>query len=123
MKNGIVIPCYNDETNFDLNAIERFIDCNSRTIICFVINGSMDNTSSLLKNFQRQLLNSHKCLATQVLVLNSLERMNEQEVIWAGRRHLKENTMVKDIFVSDGRFQSMSEPMQKLNSDALRYAA
>ena len=101
MKNGIVIPCFNTAAELNLNKIEEYVDRNSRDILCFVNNGSEDETLNVLKNLQRRLLNSHKCLATQVLICNLSENVSKEDAIKSGKHHLSINTLVKNIQVCD----------------------
>jgi len=122
MKNGIVIPCFNDETNLNLTEIEKFIKCNSKTVLCFVNNASNDETLTMLKKFQLELLNSHHSLATQLLILNLESKENLSEAIKSGIHHLLVNTLVKNISVAGLLFKqksiafSMSKQTRMINA-------
>ena len=106
MKNGIVIPCYNEETRLNLSEIEKYINCNSKQVLCFVNNGSDDNTLSVLKNLQRRLLNSHSSLATQMLIYNLPKHIDRKTAIEEGINHLSENTLVSNIKIEELKFKS-----------------
>lgn len=113
MKKGIVIPCFNDASNLNLTQIEKFIDCNPRHVICFVNNASQDETLLVLKNFQRHLLNSHKSLATQFLIMDLPKKEQVEVAIEKGKNHLIENTLIHNITVL-GRELLNRNPMQKI---------
>jgi len=48
----IVIPCYNESKNFLVNDYNNFIINHSNTLLCFVNDGSSDETLIILKNFK-----------------------------------------------------------------------
>ena len=45
----IVVPCYNEEKRLQSEAFLNFIDLNEQYTICFVNDGSQDNTSVFLQ--------------------------------------------------------------------------
>ncbi|WP_281755371.1 glycosyltransferase [Neptunitalea chrysea] len=52
MKTGIIIPCYNVGRELDVNSFIKFVEANKEYHICFVNNGSKDNTLQLFYNLQ-----------------------------------------------------------------------
>ncbi|QNM86466.1 glycosyltransferase [Polaribacter pectinis] len=48
----IVIPCYNEETFFLHTEYKEFLKNNKEALVCFVNDGSSDDTSSCLKNLK-----------------------------------------------------------------------
>lgn len=44
----IVIPCYNEEKGININEYSNFIQTNSEVLLCFVDDGSKDNTIKIL---------------------------------------------------------------------------
>ncbi|WP_378186536.1 dolichyl-phosphate beta-glucosyltransferase [Aquimarina sp. W85] len=52
MKTGIIIPCYNEENRLDVNAFIQFANKKNQYHLCFVNDGSKDNTIQVLKKIQ-----------------------------------------------------------------------
>jgi CheY-like chemotaxis protein len=50
---GVVIPCYNEETRLLKSDFLNFIDTNSGYHLCFINDGSTDNTLEVLENLQQ----------------------------------------------------------------------
>jgi len=50
---GVVIPCYNEETRLFRSEFLKFIDKHSGYHLCFVNDGSKDNTLQVLKDIQK----------------------------------------------------------------------
>lgn len=51
-KTCVIIPCYNEETRFELEEFNRFLTSHQELDFCFVNDGSSDGTISLLKNLE-----------------------------------------------------------------------
>lgn len=49
LKTCIIIPCYNEEKRLKLDSFVNYIDINTDVNICFVNDGSTDNTENILK--------------------------------------------------------------------------
>ena len=61
---GVVIPCYNEETRLKSDEFIDFIEKNSGYHLCFVNDGSTDNTIEVLKKLQRNrehYISIHNC--------------------------------------------------------------
>ncbi|MCW5518605.1 glycosyltransferase family 2 protein [Aureitalea sp. L0-47] len=54
MKTGIIIPCYNEEKRLDTEAFVSFIKANYNYHLCFVNDGSKDNTLKVLHSMKQQ---------------------------------------------------------------------
>jgi dolichyl-phosphate beta-glucosyltransferase len=54
MKTGIIIPCYNEEKRLDQEAFISFIQQNKDYHLCFVNDGSKDNTLEILHKMKDQ---------------------------------------------------------------------
>ncbi|MCA0132592.1 response regulator [Winogradskyella alexanderae] len=50
---GVVIPCYNEEERLLSDEFLKFVDANSGYHLCFVNDGSKDNTLKVLKDLQK----------------------------------------------------------------------
>ncbi len=55
MKTGIIIPCYNEEKRLNVNAFVEFIQSHKQYHLCFVNDGSKDNTLEVLQGIQTQV--------------------------------------------------------------------
>jgi CheY-like chemotaxis protein len=51
---GVVIPCYNEESRLKTADFSNFVKSNFGYLLCFVNDGSKDNTLSVLKQFETQ---------------------------------------------------------------------
>lgn len=54
MKHGIIIPCYNESTRIDSDAFVSYAKSNTGNAICFVNDGSSDNTLDVLNLIRRR---------------------------------------------------------------------
>jgi len=52
MKTGIIIPCYNEEKRLNVSAFINFIKKENNYHLCFVNDGSKDDTMTVLKKIQ-----------------------------------------------------------------------
>lgn len=97
MKNGIVIPCYNEESRLKLSEFKSFIEKNPKYTLCFVNDGSTDHTLKVLKEFQNNLMTARRGMETQVLIYDMPQNGGKAEAVRAGVNHLIENTNVQNI--------------------------
>ncbi|ANW96902.1 glycosyl transferase family 2 [Wenyingzhuangia fucanilytica] len=58
MKTGIIIPCYNEANRLNVNEFIRFAKENKNYHLCFVNDGSKDNTLEVLENLQTKSPNN-----------------------------------------------------------------
>ena len=70
----IVIPCYNEEKGLDKKAYFNFIDNHSNVLICFVNDGSTDDTASILSSFKDSY-------SKNVVVINCEKNVGKAEAI------------------------------------------
>lgn len=70
----IVIPCYNEEKGLDKEAYFNFINNNSSILLCFVNDGSTDNTSNILAEFQE----THP---KRVTIINCVKNVGKAEAV------------------------------------------
>lgn len=52
MKTGIIIPCYNEEKRLNVKAFKNFVRKENEYHLCFVNDGSKDNTLKVLQEIQ-----------------------------------------------------------------------
>ena len=94
MENAIVVPCYNEAGRLDLDAFQEFLDQNNNYSICFVNDGSSDNTLEVLKSFQANCPN-------RVHVYDAPKNNGKAEAIRAGVNYMLENTRAHKIGFMD----------------------
>jgi len=59
----IVVPCYNESKNFAIEEYGRFLDTASASFICFVNDGSTDNTLAILESIKQKYPNQTEILS------------------------------------------------------------
>jgi len=57
MKTGIIIPCYNEAKRLNQEAFVKFIKTHNDYHLCFVNDGSKDQTLAVLKNMKKRVPN------------------------------------------------------------------
>lgn len=97
MKNGIVIPCYNEENRLKLSDYQSFIEQNPKYTLCFVNDGSTDRTLEVLKNFQRKLMSLNRGMETQLLFVDMPQNGGKAEAVKAGVNYLIQNTNIQNV--------------------------
>ncbi|MDD3722590.1 MAG: glycosyltransferase [Lutibacter sp.] len=80
----IVIPCYNEEKGLIIEKYSHFIEENKDILICFVNDGSTDNTLKIIEGLRN---NSPK----QVVVHNLVKNVGKAEAIRNGMHFCNEN--------------------------------
>ncbi len=81
MKTGIIIPCYNEEKRLHVTAFLSFIKKENDFHLCFVNDGSKDDTISVLKEIQTS--NPYK-----VSVIDIKKNAGKASAVRAGARYL-----------------------------------
>jgi len=61
----IVIPCYNEEKGINIEEYSTFISANPQTLLCFVDDGSKDNTLIILNSLQEKFQNHIHIIACE----------------------------------------------------------
>lgn len=80
----IVIPCYNEEKGLQLEKYNRFIEENKEILICFVNDGSTDNTLEIINGLKNNF-------PKQIIVHNLPKNKGKAEAIRAGMHFCNEN--------------------------------
>lgn len=111
MKNGIVIPCFNEAQRLKLDKFEEFVRANNDYVLCFVNDGSTDQTLEVLERFQSR----HK---EKVLVCNLIRNSGKAEAVRSGVRYLAAQKslgtvgfMDADLSTGFDEYQSLVEGM------------
>ncbi|WP_010178814.1 dolichyl-phosphate beta-glucosyltransferase [Aquimarina agarilytica] len=94
MKTGIIIPCYNEENRLDVTAFKNFISTNNAYHLCFVNDGSKDNTIDVLKDIQKT--NPNKVSIVDVKV-----NAGKAAAVRAGAKYFYAKSTVKYIGFMD----------------------
>ncbi|TPN86920.1 dolichyl-phosphate beta-glucosyltransferase [Aquimarina algicola] len=81
MKTGIIIPCYNEEKRLNVAAFKKFIAQTNDFHLCFVNDGSKDDTISVLKDIQ--FSNPNK-----VSIIDMRKNSGKAAAVRAGARYL-----------------------------------
>ena len=63
----IVIPCYNEEKRLNIARYSNFLNLHKHVLVCFVNDGSNDNTLQVLTKIKSNL-----SIAMQLMILKKL---------------------------------------------------
>ncbi len=114
MKTGIIIPCYNEENRLDTNAFITFINAKNEFHLCFVNDGSKDDTIRVLKEVQET--NPEK-----VSVIDMKKNGGKAAAVRAGARYLHSRGDIQFIGFIDADlstdFEDFDGLVQTLQSD------
>lgn len=114
MKNVIIIPCYNEANRLRLDSFQAFLNVTENFTLCFVNDGSKDNTLEILKAFKAK--NNLK-----VIVIDLPENVGKAEAVRAGVQFFDNATSVETIGFLDADlatgFDDYLRLMDKMNQD------
>jgi dolichyl-phosphate beta-glucosyltransferase len=82
---AIVIPCYNEENRLNINNFRTFLMFNPNYHLCFVNDGSTDNTATLLNNLR-------KGFEQQISVYHCTQNGGKAEAVRQGMMYVLENS-------------------------------
>ena len=86
----IVVPCYNEGIGISIEEYSHFLDNNTNTTICFVNDGSTDNTMDLLNVLKEKYSN-------QIHILSLAKNSGKAEAVRAGINYCNENFDYQNI--------------------------
>ncbi len=107
MKTGIIIPCYNEESRLDVNAFNDFIQSHENYHLCFVNDGSKDNTLGVLNKIQRET-------PSQVSVVDVKKNAGKAAAVRSGARYLYNRKDVDYIGFIDADLSTDFNDFKKL---------
>ncbi len=81
MKTGIIVPCYNEEKRLNITAFLNFVQTENDFHLCFVNDGSKDNTIEVLKKIQ-------EADPFKVSVIDMKKNAGKASAVRAGARYL-----------------------------------
>lgn len=82
---SIVIPCYNEERGISIREYSNFLERNSETFICFVNDGSTDNTLEVLNILKTKHEN-------QIHILSLEKNSGKAEAVRVGINYCNQNS-------------------------------
>lgn len=94
MKTGIIIPCYNEENRLNVAAFKKVVIAENNYHLCFVNDGSKDDTVSVLKEIQKT--NPHK-----VSIVDLIENGGKAAAVRSGAKYLYTRKAVRHIGFMD----------------------
>lgn len=98
----IVIPCYNEEKRLDRKRIIRFSSSFKNILICFVNDGSSDNTLDLLNEIKQDFPNN-------ISVLSTLKNVGKAEAVRTGILHCQSKYQYDKIAYLDADLSTSLE--------------
>ncbi|NNF21942.1 MAG: glycosyltransferase family 2 protein [Saprospiraceae bacterium] len=115
MKNGIIVPCYNEAQRLPLEQFESFINNNEDYLLCFVNDGSKDNTLECLQDFSKNN-------PERIRVYDMPQNGGKAEAVRAGVYYLLDHTNVDTIGFLDADlstdFADYTNLVNELSRDA-----
>lgn len=105
----IVIPCYNEEKRLWLSAYENFLQLNPEALICFVNDGSSDNTLYILETLQTKFTDN-------IVILSNPKNLGKAESIRNGMRFCNENPDANFIAYLDADLSTSLEECSSLTT-------
>ena len=105
----IVVPCYNEENRLPLSEYEIFLSKNSETIVCFVNDGSTDNTHEVLLKLKQKFVKN-------VAVVSYKNNVGKAEAVRKGMIYCNEKFSYDAIAYLDADLATSLEECVELSS-------
>ncbi|MBT8218979.1 MAG: glycosyltransferase, partial [Bacteroidia bacterium] len=118
-KYAVVVPCYNEESRFPYQAFFSFAQRHPEILLCFVDDGSSDDTLSVLKKLQSQCLYN-------VCVLSLKHNSGKSEAVRQGMLFVYNNFDVSHLGFLDADMATTIEEwlqMARYKQDFPQYGA
>lgn len=94
MKVGLIIPCYNISSKIDIHKIEFLINTYKNFHLCFINNGSKDDSLSTLNSLRDKYLN-------RIAVIDVKKKLLKTAAIRVGTRFYYSNYIVDYVGIID----------------------
>lgn len=107
MKTGIIIPCYNEATRLDTKAFLEFAKSHPDYHICFVNDGSSDDTLNVLKSIEEQYSNN-------INVIDLGINVGKASAVRAGVQYLDQKSDVEYVGFIDADLSTGFEDFKSL---------
>jgi dolichyl-phosphate beta-glucosyltransferase len=105
----IIIPCYNEEQRLPVSEYEAFLSKDSKTIICFVNDGSKDNTHDVLLKLKQKFKKN-------VAVVSYKNNVGKAEAVRKGMLYCNEKFSHDAIAYLDADLATSLEECVELSS-------
>ena len=90
MKIGIIIPCYNEEKRLNIHSFRKWLEDFNDFHICFVNDGSSDNTLKILTKFKQEY-------SDRITIINRKKNQGMSMAIKAGARYFYSIPTIKYV--------------------------
>lgn len=107
MKTGIIIPCFNEEKRLNVNAFVDFIKTHENYHLCFVNDGSKDNTLNVLETIRKEE-------KTRVSIVDVKKNAGKASAVRSGARYLFNRVDVDYIGFIDADLSTDFNDFKKL---------
>jgi len=104
---GVIVPCYNEADRLDSEAFENFVRRNPGYHLCFVNDGSTDNTLRVIEKLRANNLNT-------ISVLDLEQNGGKAEAVRQGVLHLSKNSQLDFIGFLDADLSTNFEDFKDL---------
>jgi len=94
MKTGIIIPCYNEANRLNTNAFVHFVKYNTAYHLCFVNDGSKDNTVEVLNQIKKQV-------PVRVSIIDVKNNAGKAAAVRTGVKYLNQNKNIDVVGFMD----------------------
>lgn len=123
MKTGIIIPCYNEGKRLNIDAFIKFISTHDKYHLCFVNDGSKDNTMEVLETIQRSA-------SSKVSIVDIKKNAGKASAVRFGSRYLFNRKDIDyigfidaDLSTDFDDFKSITETLHKNEELMLVYGS
>lgn len=99
---AFIVPCYNEETRLPYEKFLAFAQANKKVLLCFVNDGSKDNTLKVLNELKNEVNQN-------VIVFDMPKNGGKAEAVRSGMLHVYNNYDVKQIGFLDADLATTPE--------------
>lgn len=107
MRVGIIIPCYNEEKRLNIKAIRKWLNDFNDFHLCFVNDGSKDDTLNILLQFKEEY-------NERITIINKKKNQGKSMAIRAGARFFYSISTIKYVGYFDADFSNGFESFNDL---------
>lgn len=104
---AIIVPCYNEAERLDITAFQQFITKHPDYMLCFVNDGSTDNTLDVLEQIK-------SAEPTQVKVIDLVVNCGKAQAVRAGAMAIHSETQIPNIGFIDADLSTDFEDFKRL---------
>lgn len=104
----IVIPCYNEEKRLDKERMFKFLELQKNVLLCFVNDGSSDNTFEVLNSIKSMYPSNAEAISTK-------NNVGKAEAVRTGIQHCNTNFKHKKIAYLDADLATTLEECYEIS--------